>query len=118
MPSDDLTRLFSPRAVAVAGASSNPDSAGQDYVRALQVAGFAGPIYPINPRAPEIAGLPAFPSVSDVPGEVDLVISCLPAGGVLDLIDQCGDRGIPFLHLFTGRFSETGDEEAAGLERE
>jgi acyl-CoA synthetase (NDP forming) len=118
MPTEDLTRLFSPRAVAVAGASSNPDSAGQDYVRALQKAGFLGPIYPINPRATEIAGLPAFPSVADIPGEVDLVISCVPAGGVLELIDQCGEKRIPFLHLFTGRFSETGDEDAVALERE
>jgi len=118
VPADDLTLLFSPRSVAIAGASANVDSAGHDYVRSLQLAGFAGAVYPINPRAPEIAGLRAYPSVAEVPGEVDLVISCVPAGAVLDLIDQCGAKGVRFLHLFTGRFSETGDEEAASLERE
>ncbi|MCA9864831.1 MAG: CoA-binding protein, partial [Thermomicrobiales bacterium] len=113
----DLTLLFRPRSVAVAGASANVDSAGHDYVRSLQLAGFSGPIYPINPRAPEIAGLKAYPSVADVPGSVDLVISCVPASAVLDLIDQCAARDVRFLHLFTGRFSETGDADAAHLER-
>jgi acyl-CoA synthetase (NDP forming) len=114
----DLARLFRPRAVAVAGASANVDSPGHDYVRSLQVLGFAGPIYPINPRAPEIAGLTAYPSLDAVPGEVDLVISCVPSTAVLDLVEQCGRKRVPFLHLFTARFSETGDDEAAALERE
>ncbi len=113
----DLARLFRPRSVAIAGASTNVDSAGHDYVRSLQVFGFAGPIYPINPKADEVAGLKAYPSVIAVPGDVDLVISCVPAGAVLDLVAQCGQKGVRFLHLFTGRFSETGDEEAADLER-
>ena len=78
--------------------------------------GFEGPVYPINPRADEIAGYKAYPRLADVPGEVDLVISCIPAGGVLDLIGQCRERNVQFLHLFTGRFSESGDESAAQLE--
>ncbi len=119
MPSTpDLSALFRPRSVAIAGASTNVDSPGHDYVRSLQVFGFSGPIYPINPRADEVAGYRAYPAVSAVPGEVDLVISCVPAGAVLDLVDQCGAKGVKFLHLFTGRFSETGDEGAADLERE
>ena len=116
-PLASLDTLFRPRAVAVAGASTNVDSAGQDYVRSLQALGFTGAIYPLNPRATEIAGLPAYPSVEAVPGPVDLVISCLPAGAILELLNQCGRKGVPFLHLFTGRFSETGDAEAAELEQ-
>jgi len=109
--------VFSPRAVAVVGASSNVDSPGHDYVKALVVAGFKGPIYPINPRAPEIMGLTAYPSLTAVPGDVDLVISCIPADGVLSLIEECRAKGVTTLHLFTGRFSETGDARAAELER-
>ena len=109
--------VFSPRSVAVVGASSNVDSPGHDYVRSLIDFGFAGPIYPINPRAPEIAGLKAYPSLSAVPGDVDLVISCIPADGVLDLIAESRAKGVTALHLFTGRFSETGDAEAAALEQ-
>ena len=80
MPADgpaDLERLFSPRAVAVVGASANVDSAGHDYVRALREFGFAGAVYPINPRADEVAGYPAFPSLDAVEGAIDLVICCI-----------------------------------------
>ncbi|MCC6381630.1 MAG: CoA-binding protein [Dehalococcoidia bacterium] len=113
-----LDRLFHPRAVAVAGASSNVDSPGHDYVRSLQVLGFGGAVYPINPKGSAVAGLAAAVSLLDLPETPDLVISCVPAGAVLELVEQCGRRGVPFLHLFTARFSETGDAEAAALERE
>ena len=116
MPADGLDRLFSPRAVAVVGASSNIDSAGHDYVRALREFGFEGEVYPINPRADEIAGYRAYPSLDAVGRPIDLVICCIPANGVPDVVDACGEAGIPFLHLFTGRLSETGDAEAAALE--
>jgi acetyltransferase len=116
-PPENLDRLFSPRSIAVAGASTNVDSPGHDYVRSMLEFGFKGPVYPINPRADEIAGYRAFPSIADVPGDIDLVISCLPGEIVPQLVEQCGAKGVPFLHLFTGRFSETGDAEAADLER-
>jgi acyl-CoA synthetase (NDP forming) len=118
VPTTDLTRLFRPRSVAVAGASTNVDSPGQDYLNSLKAFGFEGPVYPINPKAEEIAGYKAYPALKAIPGDVDLVISCLPAGAVLDLIRQCRARNVRFVHLFTGRFSETGDEGAAALERE
>ena len=109
--------LFRPRSIAVAGASSNVDSPGHDYVRAIHEFGFKGPIYPINPRAPEILGLAAYPSLREAPGDVDLVISCIPADGVLDLIEQARAKGVRAIVMFTGRFSETGDAEAAELEQ-
>jgi len=114
----DLDRLFSPHSVAVAGASTNIDSPGHDYIRSLKDFGFAGPIYPINPRADQVAGYLAYPSLADIPADVDLVISCVPASAVLDLIGQCPGRNVRFIHLFTGRLSETGDAEATKLERQ
>ncbi len=108
--------VFAPKSVAVVGASANVDSPGHDYVQALLTAGFAGPIYPINPRAPEILGLRAYSTLTAAPGDVDLVISCIPSDGVLALIEECRAKGVTTLHLFTGRFSETGDPRAAALE--
>lgn len=110
--------VFRPASVAIVGASSNIDSPGHDYVRSIVEFGFAGAVYPINPRAPEIMGLPAYPSLSAVPGDVEYVISCIPADGVLALIDESKAKGVRALHLFTGRFSETGDAEAARLEQQ
>ncbi len=113
-----LEPVLHPRSVAVVGASANPDSPGNDYVRCLIDFGFGGPIYPINPRLEELLGLKAYPSLRDVPGPVDYVISCIPAEAVLALVDDCRARKVRTLHLFTGRFSETGREEGARLEQE
>lgn len=113
----DLDRLFSPRSVAIVGASTNVDSPGHDYVSSLRIFGFDGDVFPINRSADTVAGFKAYATLDDVPGNVDLIISCIPASGVLELIEQATGKA-RFLHLFTGRFSETGDEDAAALERQ
>src|SRR5438874_4922210 len=117
MAADVFATVFAPASVAVVGASSNPDSPGHDYVRSLIEFGFRGPVYPINPRAAEIGGARAYPSLSDVPGDVEYVISCIPADSGLDLIDDSRTKGVRVLHLFTGRFAETGRADAAQLEQ-
>ncbi len=113
----EVEAIFHPRSIAVVGASANPDTPGYDYLISLQKFGYSGQIYPVNPRAEEILGLPAFPSLRDVPGQVDYVISCIPAAAVLELVDDCAAKGARALQLFTARFSETGREEGAELER-
>ena len=113
----EIEAIFHPRAVAVVGASANPDTPGYDYVRSLQEFGYSGGIYPVNPRTQEILGLRAFPSLRDVPGRVDYVISCVPAAAALGLVDDCAAKGALALQMFTARFSETGRPEDADLER-
>jgi acyl-CoA synthetase (NDP forming) len=113
-----MEAVFHPRSVAVVGASANPDSPGHDYVRSLLDFGYRGAIYPVNPRTPEILGLRAYPSLRDIPGAVDYVICCIPAEGILDLVEECREKGAKVLQLFTGRFSETGRREGARLEEE
>jgi acyl-CoA synthetase (NDP forming) len=119
-PSDiaaEIEAILHPRSIAVVGASANPDTPGYDYVSSLQKFGYSGRIYPVNPRAQEILGLPAFSSVRDLPEQVDYVISCIPASAVLELVDDCAAKGARALQLFTARFSETGRREGAELER-
>jgi acetyltransferase len=82
----EIDAIFQPRSIAVAGASSNPDTPGYDYVRSLRASGYAGAIYPINPKGGEILGLPVLASLRDVPLGVDYVISCIPNAYVLDLV--------------------------------
>lgn len=67
----DLTRLLSPNAVAVAGASANNIAHGNLYLRQLKAFGFPGPVYPIHPSATKIEGLKAYPSLNALPGPVD-----------------------------------------------
>jgi acetyltransferase len=113
-----MEAVFRPRSVAVVGASADPDSPGHDYVRSLLDFGYQGVIYPVNPRAPDILGLRAYPGLRHVPGGVDYVISCIPAEGILDLVEECREKRAGVLQLFTGRFSETGRREGVRLEEE
>ncbi len=112
-----LEFIFHPRALAVVGASSDPEGQGNMFVAGPKRMGFKGPIYPINPKATEIQGLPAYPSILDVPGALDYVISSIPAAAVPNLLRQCGQKGVRFVHLFTAGFRETGDSVRTDLEQ-
>ena len=104
-----IARLLTPRSVAVVGAGRSPDSVGHVVITNLQAAGFAGPIHPINPRADEIAGLPAFPTLVDTPGPVDLVVVAVPAGAVLDVVRDAIAKEVHGLVVLTAGFGEVGD---------
>lgn len=112
---DALDYLFHPRSVAVVGASTSGGPGG--FVESMQEMGFAGALYPVNPKATEIAGLPCYPSLRDVPGDVDYVISSIPAHLVPQLVEDAAAKGVRTIHFFTAGFSETGDVERAALER-
>ncbi len=111
-----IDRIFHPRSIAVVGASANPDTPGYDYVQSLQHGGYKGAIYPINPKADEILGLPVSRSLRETPGDVDYVISCIPSVHILGLVEDAAAKGVRALQLFTGRFSETGKQDAIELE--
>ncbi|MEO8456715.1 MAG: CoA-binding protein [Chloroflexota bacterium] len=117
-PFAELDAIFRPRSVAIVGASANPDTPGYDYVKSIQDFGFKGAIYPVNPKGGEIAGLQAYASLRDLPGDVDFVISCIPSEHILTLVRNAAARKAKAIQLFTGRFSETGRPEDAALERE
>lgn len=111
-----LDYVFRPHSLAVAGASTSAGF-GSIFLAALKAFQFPGPIYPINPKASEIAGIPCYPSLSATPGDVDYVISSVPAAAVPQLVEDCATKGVRVLHLFTAGFSETGEEEWTELEQ-
>jgi acyl-CoA synthetase (NDP forming) len=113
-----LEEIVHPQSIAVVGASGNPNSSGYGFTMPLLTYGFKGKIYPVNPKYPEILGLKAYPSLRDIPGSVDYVISAVPASEVLNMLGDCSRKGVKAVHLFTGRFSETGRRESAELEQE
>jgi len=115
----DLEYIFHPRSIALVGITSDPASfAGLGFLRGLLEFGYEGHIYPVNPKASEIRGLRAYPSVRDVPGPVDHVISLVPAHVALQLIEDCGAKGVKTVHLFTAGFIETGAKEGEQLQAE
>src|SRR5581483_2557474 len=110
-----LDYMFHPRSVAVVGASTH-DGPGS-FVAAIKEMGFKGDLYPVNPKAEEIQGLKCYPSLSAIPGHVDHVISSVPLRVVESLAEKCVAKGVKVVHFFTAGFSETGEAEAAALER-
>jgi acetyltransferase len=111
-----LEEIFHPQSIAVVGAS--PSGRGGGFVSPLQDYGFKGKLYPVNPKYSEILGLKAYPSLREIPGSVDYVISAVSASRVLSMLEDCSQKGVKAVHLFTGRFSETGRPEPAKLEQE
>jgi acyl-CoA synthetase (NDP forming) len=112
-----LGALFSPNSVAIVGASSNPFSAGHQFTRFLIDHGFRGKVYLVNPTASEILGRKAYPRLTEiVESSVDYVISCIPADGVLSLLDDCSKKNVKLVHLFTARLKETGRDKETKLQ--
>jgi len=111
-----LDALFKPKAVAVIGASTKELHIGNRIVKNLIEFGYRGPIYPINPKADQIWGLKAYPSILDVPTDVDVVHMVIPAKFVPQAIDDCGKKGVKFVILNGGGFAEVGTEGAASQE--
>ncbi len=107
-----LSRLFHPESVAVIGAGRAPGGVGHRILRNLLDAGFPGPVYPINPHADRLLGLPVHANVRDVPGPVDLAVIATPAPTVLEVAQDCADHGVGNLVVVTAGFAEAGDAEA------
>jgi len=117
-PPDKLEALFRPRSIAVVGASANERSQGHEFVKGLVDYGFPGAVYPVNPNLSELLGLKAYARLEEIPGPVDYVISAVPAGAALEVVEGARAKGAKLIHFFTARFSETGREDATALERE
>ncbi|MFH1031876.1 MAG: CoA-binding protein [Chloroflexota bacterium] len=101
--------IFYPESVAVIGASSSLHKWGAQTIRRLKEAGYTGTILPINPRENVIQGLPAYHSLSDVPGKVDLAIITVPAEAVPQSMRECVQKGIKGAVVITADFAETGN---------
>jgi acetyltransferase len=107
-----LESFFDPSSVAVVGASRSPGKVGYDIVRNLFEAGLPHPIYPVNPKADEVQGLKCYPSVERIEGEVGLAVVCVPAPFVLDVLGECGRKGVRAVIVITAGFKESGPQGA------
>ena len=112
---EQIDRMFNPRSVAVIGVPRGMKT-GKLFLLALLDMGFPGPIYPVHPEATEIEGLRAYPSVSAVPGPVDLAIILVRHGQVPTVIAECADKGVKGVVLFTSGFRELGTAEGRETE--
>ena len=108
--SQDLGTLFSPRSVAVIGATSRPGSVGRAVFANVLTHSYAGVVYPVNPRAASVMSVKAFASVLDIPDEVDLSIIIVPRDLVPRMMEECGAKGIKAAIVITAGFKELGGE--------
>lgn len=114
----ELRKVFYPSSIAVVGAYSDEKKEKDRWTGWLLNLGYKGKIYPINPRAKQILGLEAFPSVKDVPGSVDYAVIAVPRAAVPSALRECIEKGIRNVHIFTAGFAETGEAEGVALQEE
>jgi acetyltransferase len=107
MPSD-IQPFFSPRGVALIGASTSPQKLSYGILENMSRYGYAGKIYPVNPKANEILGYKSYPDISQVPDPVDLAVIVLPAPATPAVMKACGERGIKSVIIISGGFREVG----------
>ena len=107
-----LETLFSPRGVAIVGASQTPTKLGYGVARNLLISGYAGSVCFVNPRGGTLFERPVFSDIAEVPDPVDLAIILIPAGSVPDALEACGRRGIRAVIIGSGGFREVGEEGA------
>jgi acetyl coenzyme A synthetase (ADP forming)-like protein len=99
-----------PRTLAVIGASRTRGSIGAAIFRNLLEMGFSGPVFPVNPKADVVQSVKAYPTVLDVPGPVDLAVIVVPADGVVDVAEQCAEKGVRSLLIISAGFAEAGPD--------
>jgi len=107
----DLKGFFEPRAVAVIGASPNEEKIGHQILKNIVGGGFAGDIIPIHPKANQILGRQAFPSVKDVSSQIDLAVVAIPAPLVYPALEECAQKNIKSIVIITSGFAEVGKTE-------
>ncbi|MFL9671015.1 acetate--CoA ligase family protein [Variovorax sp. AB1(2024)] len=105
-----MDALFSPRSIAIFGASDDVTKIGGRPLQFLQKYGYAGGIYPINRKGGLVQSLPAYASVDDVPEVPELAVVAVPPAGVLDVVRGCARRGVKAAVILSAGFSEMGDE--------
>jgi acetyl coenzyme A synthetase (ADP forming)-like protein len=110
-----LMPIFYPQSVAVIGASRKAESIGGRLFKNLINGDFTGPVYPVNPTAPVVRSVAAYPSVLDIPGPVDLAFIVVPGPFVEDAVIECAEKGVRGVVIISAGFGETG---VAGKEME
>lgn len=105
----NLGVMFSPRSIAVIGASKNPKKIGYELVSNILAGGYEGRLYPVNPEGAEVMGLKSYTSVKSIPGEVDLAVIAVPAAYVPDVLEECGEKGVKSALVISSGFREVGN---------
>jgi acyl-CoA synthetase (NDP forming) len=106
----DLERFFSPRSIAIIGASRDFMTISGQPLKHLLSHHYPGKLYPVNPRYPDVGGVKCYASLAEVPETPDLVLILVNASRVAEMLRACGAKGVPYVIIFSSGFSEMGGE--------
>jgi len=109
--------ILYPKSIAVIGASRREGTIGRLLMQCLLENGYQGTVYPVNPNSQSVMSVKAYPSVLDVPGDVELALIAVPAAFVNKIADECGRKGVRDLVVISDGFKERG-LEGAHMEKE
>jgi acetyltransferase len=112
-----LDVFFSPKTVAVIGATETPNTVGRTVLWNLVTSPFGGTVYPVNPKRPSVLGVKAYKNISEIPEEVDLAVIVTPPPSIPGIIRECGENGVQGAVVISAGFKEIGPE-GAELERQ
>lgn len=110
-----LDSIFCPKSIAVIGASRKKGTIGRGILDNILEYGYSGKVYAVNPNAKEIGKVKCYPTVLDIPDEVEMAVIVVPARCVLDVAEECGKKGVKGLVVISAGFKEIGGE---GIEKE
>ena len=105
-----LTPFLEPQKVAVVGVSKTINKPGYIILRNLREFGYTGEVFPVNPMGGNVLGYEVYKSIQDLPDNIDLAVSLIPADETIELLKQCAEKGIMSVLLVSGGFSESGQE--------
>jgi predicted CoA-binding protein len=105
-----VAELLAPSSIAVIGAGRRRGTIGHEIVRNLLAGGFTGPVYPVNANAHAVAGVRAYPTIGDVPDDVDLAVVAVPAADVHDSVRQCAAKAVRGIVIISAGFAEVGGD--------
>lgn len=108
--SRDLSSLFSPKSIAIIGASESPEKVGAIVLKNIIISGYKGTIYPVNPNITSLGNLKFYPDLNSLPQIPDLVVVAVPAAIVNKILTQAGDKGVKNVLIFSAGFKEIGSE--------
>lgn len=108
-----LERLFSPRSIAVIGASHTPGKLGYEVYNNCVQFGFKGTVYPVNQKGGKIKGKKCYTSIQDIEDGIDVALIVVPKDVVVSVVEECGKKKVPFVVIISAGFRETGDQGAA-----
>lgn len=114
---DQIELFFEPESVAIVGASRKTGPGSFNIYENMLELGYSGEVYPVNPKADEILGRKSYSSVKEIKGKVDLAIVSTPRGTVIDILEDCAEKGIQAVVIVAQGFSDAMDEEGKVLEK-